>query len=301
MRSAVGRAPAAVLLSAPIAGLVAFAVLKWAGGGAGPDSRARGGTVELAVWQYLIAVSVMIWIVLAGLGLVMLRRLTAAAITVSRGATVRFAAFVYAVTVVPLLIGAAAGLRNPYIMEGQNWKIPLLHLVAGLANLPLLAVLKGIERTAADDRGWSATSADIARLRLLRRTTRLATAALGGVIALAVIATGALRQATAAAGLTPLPDSFGIVYGAAFTGVVAGVYLYVSSAVENRARSLLDQIAPLPDPSRASPPEFSTGRSFRGEVAEELELGVDPRADLQSLLAVLSPLIGALLTKVGGL
>lgn len=301
MRSAGGRAQAVVLLFVPIAGLGAFAVLKWTGGGEGPDPAARGGAVELAVWQYLIAVSVMIWVLLAGLGLLLLRRLTADGVTAGRGATVRFVAFVYAVTVVPLVIGAAAGLRNPYIMEGQNWKIPLLHLIAGIANLPLLAVLKGIETTAADDRGWSTTPTDVARLRLVRRTTRLAIAALGGVIALAVIATGALRQATAAAGLTPLPDTFGIVYGAAFTGVVAGVYLYVSSAVEQRARRLLDQIAPLPDPSTTTPQKFSAGRSFRAEVAEELELGADPRADLQSLLAVLAPLIGALLTKVGGL
>ncbi|NIK56083.1 hypothetical protein [Kribbella shirazensis] len=280
----------------------------WAGGGADPDPRARGGAVELAVWQYLIGVSAMMWVLLAGFGLVLLRRLTEDAAVrpvdgdaSGRRATVRFVGFVFAVIVVPLLIGAAAGLRNPYVMEGQNWKIPLLHLIAGCANLPVLVALKRIELTAADDRGWGTTPADIARLRLLRRTTRLATAGLGAVIALAVIATGALRQATAAAGLTPLPDTFGVVYGAAFTGVVAGVHLYVSSAVENRARRLLDQVAALPDPSAVSPQEFSAGRSLRGEVAEELELGVDPRADLQSLLAVLSPLIGALLTKVGGL
>lgn len=301
------------MVSLPLAGLAAFALLKWVTWGADPDVRARGGTAELGVWEYLISISVMLWVLLAGVGLSMMRQLAAevdawqvqdeksAPRHHRRRETIYFVFFVYALTAVPLVIGGAAGLRNPYILAGQNWKIPLLHALAGVAILPMLVVLKRIQQFAADGTGWSTTARDIARLRVLRRLMRVATAALGGVIALSVIASGALRQATAAAGLTPLPDSFVLVYGASFTGVVAAVYLYVFGAVEARGRRLLETAGPLPDPSAATAEAFSASRALRGDLARELELGGDPRSDLQGLLAVLSPLIGALLTRIGGL
>ncbi|WP_327638277.1 hypothetical protein OHB24_07865 [Kribbella sp. NBC_00482] len=306
MRSAGGRfdAPAAVMVSAPFAGLASFALLKWVNFGTDPDVNARGGTAELGIWQYLVSINVMIWVLLAGLGLVLLRQLTAEVDDwkpASRGETVRFVVFVLILTAVPLVIGGAAGMKNPYTIEGQNWKIPLLHAVAGVANVPLLVLLKRIHLVAVDDERWSTTARDIARLQLLRRTTRIATAALGGVIALAVVATGALRQATAAAGLTPLPEGFVVVYGASFTAVVAAVYLYVFSALETRGSRFLEAVAALPDPSVERAAAFTAGRSLRTELSQELELNRDPRKDLQSLLAVLSPLIGALLTKLGGL
>ncbi len=307
MRSAGGRfdAPAAVMVSAPFAGLASFALLKWVNFGTDPDTNARGGTAELGIWQYLVSINVMIWVLLAGLGLVLVRQLTAEADDLnpaSRGGeTVRFVVFVLILTAVPLVIGGAAGMKNPYTIEGQDWKIPLLHAVAGVANVPLLVLLKRIHLIAVDDERWSTTARDIARLQLLRRTTRIATAALGGVIALAVVATGALRQATAAAGLTPLPEGFVVVYGASFTAVVAAVYLYVFSALETRGSLFLEAVAALPDPSVERAAAFTAGRSLRTELSQELELNRDPRKDLQSLLAVLSPLIGALLTKLGGL
>lgn len=301
------------MLSAPLAGLASFALLRWLTWGADPDVRARGGTAELGIWESLIAVSVMVWVLLAGVGLLLQRRLTAEvgarpvrdAEPVPRDRrrteTIVFVLFVYALIAVPLVIGGAAGLRNPFILQGQNWKIPLLHALAAVANLPLLVVLKRVQMYAEDEQAWSTTARDIARLHLLRRTVRVATAALGGVIALAVIATGALRHATAAAGLTPLPDSFVLVYGASFTGVVAAVYFYAFSAVEARGRRLLDSAAALPDPSTASAEAFSASRAVRADLTQELQLGGDPRSDLQGLLAVLSPLIGALLTRIGGL
>ena len=114
-------------------------------------------------------------------------------------------------------------------------------------------------------------------------------------------AAGRLLWGTAAAGLTPLPEGFVVVYGASFTAVVAAVYLYVFSALETRGSLFLEAVAALPDPSVERAAAFTAGRSLRTELSQELELNRDPRKDLQSLLAVLSPLIGALLTKLGGL
>ena len=286
-----------VTLCAPLLGLAAFAVLEWVDWGANRDRRARGGADELAVWEFLVTASVVAWAVLAGLGLRLLHDV-GELVERRRRETVLFVLYVYVAIAIVLLAG---GLRNPFVMAGQDWKVPLLHVVAGIANLPLLLVLKRIQLQASDAAGWSTTARDLERLRFLRRCTQTATAALGLVIALAVIATGALREATAAAQLTPVPDTFVLVYGAWFTGVVAAVYLHVFGALEARGRWMLDQIAPLPDVVPASTETFLTTRALRHELAGELELGGDPRRNLEGLLAVLAPLVAALLTRLGGL
>ena len=293
-----GRVDAARALTvcAPLLGVGAFALLEWADWGASPDPRASGGGGELDVWKFLVAVSVVAWTVLAGVGLRLLREVRA----VDRRETALFVAFVLAAIALLLMAGGAAGLRNPFVMPGQDWKVPLLHVIAGLANVPLLVVLKRIQLLADDDASWSTTPADFARLRALRRTMHTAMASLGLVIALAVVATGALREATAAAGLPPVPDTFVLVYGAWFTGVVAAIYLYVFGALERRARAIRDGLAPLAAVQGAGE-AFVASRSLRSEIADELELGGDARQNLEGLLTVLAPLAGALLTRLGGI
>lgn len=299
-------APRAVMACAPLLGLAAFAVIRWVDWGDSREAQARGGDLELAAWQFLVSASVVVWALLAAVGLGLLKDVS------ERGGgptqrerswreTVVFVAFVYLVIVSMLVVGAIAGLRNPYVMDGQAWKILVLHLVAGVANVPLLVVLKRIQIDAADDTRWSITARDVERLRVLRGTMQAAIASLGVVIALAVIATGALRQATVAAGLTPVPDTFVLIYGAQFTGVVAAIYLYVFSALEARGRWMLQTAAPLPDPDPGSAEAFMASRRLRTELAQELELGGDPRRNLEGLIAVLAPLAGALLTRIGGL
>jgi hypothetical protein len=301
-----------VVLSAPLVGLGAFALLKWVGWGSERDTSAVGGANELAVWQFLLTAQVVVWAVLAGVGLRAVKELdvhtqvwlatTATAWRARwRRDTARFLVFSYSVVVVLLAAGLVAGLRNPYVMTGQVWKIPLLHVIAGVAAFPFFVVLKRVQLCAAEEIGWSTTARDIERIHLLRGYVRSATASLGAVIALAVIATGALRQAVEAATLTPLPDTFVLVYGAWFTGVLAAIYLHVFTALDGRARSLLEQAAPLPDPSLAAAEAFAASTKLRGELSAELELGGDPRKNLEGLIAVLSPLGGALLTRLGGL
>ncbi len=301
-----------VTLAAPLLGLGAFALLKWIGWGSERDGRAVGGARELAVWQFLITAQVVVWAVLAGAGLRTVKELdthvqpwlaeTGTAWRERwRKETARFLLFTYSVVVVLLVAGGIAGLRNPYVMTGQAWKIPLLHVVAGAAAFPFFVVLKRIQLCAAEEIGWSTTARDIERIHLLRRYLRSSTAALGAIIALAVIATGALRQATEAAALTPLPDTFVLVYGAWFTGVLSAIYLHVFTALDGRARSLLQAAAPLPDPNLEAAEAFAASTKVRGELSAELELGGDPRKNLEGLIAVLSPLGGALLTQLGGL
>jgi hypothetical protein len=253
-----------VLLSAAPLGLAVFAVVRWAGSrSVTPD--AAEPLVE--VWEFLIAASVVLWTALASVGLRMLETLP------RRGG-------VWSV-----------------VVAGQQWKNVLLHAVAAAAITPWLVALKRIQLVAADDRDWAIGGDAIERLRALRGNLKGATAALGGMVALAVILSGALREAVTAAGLDPTPDSYVLVYGAWLTAIVAAIYLHVFGAIERRARWILKDV-PVPHPASAA---FPAAVERRAQLAQELELGGDPRANLEGLVAVLAPLIGALLTRVGGL
>jgi hypothetical protein len=244
--------------------------------------------------------------VLAGAGL-RVRDLSAQLPALSSGGrrrqqreTAAFVIFTYAAIALLLGIGALADLRNPEVLDGQEWKNGLLHLVAGAAIFPFLVALDRIRICAGEDYGWSTRARDIERIRYLRRYLRTATASLGAIVALAVISTGALRSAVEAAGKDALPDTFVIVYGAWFTGILAAIYLYAFGALEARARKILDATAPLPDPDLPSADAFKAMVELRRELTKELELGGDPRKNMEGLVAVLSPLAGALLSGLGG-
>jgi hypothetical protein len=303
-----------VIAGAPFLALGVFALLEWADWGRPPDAKAEGGEKELAVWEGLITAQVAVWAVLAGVGLRAMRELDAHAEAWFvesteawrarwRRETTWFLLFSYGVMVV-LFVPSALGaeeLRNPSILTGQEWKVPLLFVVAGVANFPFLFVLKRIQLCAVEKGEWSTSARDIERIQVLRRQLRSATASLGTVIALFVIASGALSDAVEAAGLKPLPDSAILVAGAWFTGVLAAIYLYVFTSLDGRARRFLECAAPLPDPNPAAAEAFVASMTLRRELSAELELGGDARKNLEGLIAVFSPLAAALLSRFGGL
>ena len=287
-------------------------LLRYADWGAPRDPRASGGVPELGVWQVLIAAQVVVWMLIASTGLRALAELdeeidglpsarTAARRARWRRETAAFLCFTYGVLVLFLVLGGIAGMRNPNVMVGQGWKTPLLHVIAGVATLPFFLVLKRVQLCATEDSFWSPRGEDIERMRLLRRHLRSATASLGAIIALAVVSTGALRQAVEAASLPALPETFVIVYGAGFTAVLAGVYLYVFGALDRRARDLVRKAVRVPDPDPAAAQEFSARIALRRALVEELELGGDAKTNLEGLVVVLSPLVAAMLTRIGGL
>ena len=91
-----------------------------------------------------------------------------------RRETTWFLLFSYGVMVV-LFVPSALGaeeLRNPSILTGQEWKVPLLFVVAGVENFPILFVLKRIQLCAVEEGGWSTSAGDIERIQVLRRQLR---------------------------------------------------------------------------------------------------------------------------------
>jgi len=295
-------APAAALL---LVGVAAFALLKWVPLGSERDPRARGGKDELAIWQLLIAGEVVVWALFAAMGFRMLKalraRLPAALLHARWRETAEFLFLVYGAVALLLTLGRVANLASPTVLQGQQWKNAVLHLVAGVAIFPFLVVLKRIQLCADEDASWSATTCDIELHRLLRGYLRSATMCLGAIIALAVVATGALRNAVEVAKLDPLPETFVVLYGAWFTAILGAIYLYVFGALEKRGRRIVDGAAPLKRGDLASAQDDDATNRVRKGVTEELELGGDPRKNLEGLVAVFAPLIGALLSQLGGL
>lgn len=294
----------AVTLAAPLLGLGVFLLLQWRA------TPLRLGKPELAIWKLLIIAQVVGWGMLVGVGIRSLGDIEG--LVEERGVgslsawqarhrteTASFLALIYVVIGLFLVLGGVAGMRNPQIMYGQTWKIALLHILGGVGAAPLFVAMKRIQLSAIDDRLWSATRRDIEHMRVLRRHLRTVTAALGMTVAFAVISSGALRAAVDAAGRGALPASFIVIYGAWFTGVLAAVYLHAFTALERRGHSIMEKAAPLPDPDPASAEVFAKTAGLRSVLSQELELGGDPRKNLEGLIAVLSPLIGGLLSLAG--
>jgi hypothetical protein len=305
--------PRAVIAAAPFIAFGMFALLEWADWGSARDAGAKDGQKELAVWKGLVTAQVVVWIVLAGIGLRMLRQLDAHAdawfVESGRGwrvlwrwETLGFVLFIFAVIAAVFLPGAiVSGLNSPSVLTGQEWKSGLIFGAGFVALVPFLVVLKRVQLSAAEEGGWSTSARDVERIRVLRRHLRSATAFLGTVIALFVISSGALSEAVKAAQLPPLPDSVILVTGGVFTGTLAAIYLYVFTAVDGRARGILERAAPLADPMPSEADEFSASIQLRRDLGTELELGGDARKNLEGLIAVFSPLLAALLTRFAGL
>ncbi|MDQ4137240.1 MAG: hypothetical protein M3116_00125 [Actinomycetota bacterium] len=201
----------------------------------------------------------------------------------------------------PLVVAAATGIRSDDVVRYQQLKNGLLHVAGGMLAVPLLVAIKHIQVFASRESAWPETADTIATVRRLRRSLHVATAALGGIVASAVVSTGALRDAVAAAGLRPTPDTFVLVYGAWYTAVLGAVYVYAFTAIEERARWFLERTAPLPQPRPDAAEAFSSSFTLRQQLTQELELGRSAFANLQGLVVILSPLIGAVLTRLGGL
>jgi hypothetical protein len=90
-----------------------------------------------------------------------------------------------------------------------------------------------------------------------------------------------------------------LVYGASFTAILAGIYLYIFGALEERAR-IVNDVAPLREAKLQSRDEWEPKAQLRDALSERLELGSDSKKNLEGLVAILSPLIGALLSRLAG-
>lgn len=128
---------------------------------------------------------------------------------------------------------------------------------------------------------------------------------LGAVVGLAVLATAALRQVVleyAASGHpnADFPADYPILYGLILSLVLALIYLPTYLALLDAGSDLRRRAAPLPEPDD---PGFEAAVAKRQTLTDLLGLDVSASTSFRAGVAILSPLLGALvslLPKLGG-
>jgi len=188
-----------------------------------------------------------------------------------------------AVWVTAMLYGVAFQLSFGSATGRTDWRAGLLVLTVGVGTLPAMATITGVGPAADSLKGSSGDQVD--QLIRLRRLLQGPVAALGGIVALLVVAaaTGASMSGRAS-------PATSILFGAFMSALVAVVYLPSAGKLRRRGVDLVADALP------------ATGRN--GDALADLvekrskldaALGNDKTAftDLQANLVVLGPLIAS--------
>jgi len=169
------------------------------------------------------------------------------------------------------------------LVTGGSLRGPLLVSFAGLATLPLVAGLGVLHEHAQTLEG--STGERVETVLRLRRLLAGILAALGSQVTLATLALGAARQIDA-----DQPNAVVLVFGAAWSGIIAIAYAPAAGAVRTAARELCRTIVPLAEIQARDLPA-RTEQRHRLEQAFGVDRGL--LADIQSGILVLSPLLAS--------
>jgi len=166
-------------------------------------------------------------------------------------------------------------------------------LVASLCITPGLFAFMGLRLIGRSDKCWGESGN--CRLRLLvrvRMEIRRLLSLLGALLTLLVITTGMRRRALLAFDEhLPIPPETVLLYGLVFAAMLGLFFLGANNAVDTRARQLLDEFAPLPDPAD---PTISERIARRNDLAGLIGLG-DSWRTFENLVVVAAPLLTALI------
>jgi hypothetical protein len=195
-----------------------------------------------------------------------------------------------------LFVGADTAAPSLDREVGQQTR-PITVLVA-LCQLPGLLGFVAVRHVSREDALWAETG--VCRLRLvlrLRTELRRLLTLLGALLTLLVVTTGMRRQAFAA--LSPddaLPAEAVLLYGLVFATLLGGFYLVAAGALDDRARSLLDEYAPLPDPAAD---DLTTPLGRRDALGGVVGVGGSWRT-FETTVVIAAPLITALIGSALG-
>lgn len=249
---------------------------------------------EAKLWMVLLALQPAFWAAVTGYVWTMARHY----LPRRRQDLERIAASVAVICVLligqPLVYRLAEGKVNP--LWGWSWKLPAL-TVAGLflVGLPSLLGILGVQAFAARNLGASIQDSDIEGFIELRDDLNRFLALLGATIGLAVLATGALRNAVRA--FNPgadLPAETVLEYGGFLTLLLAFAYApanYTLIRFGLRIREVL-----LPERPPPKDPGFGEWYATRKNLTELLQLEIGTFQRLQTAVLILSPLLSAALS-----
>ena len=255
--------------------------------------RAEDGTFGL--WAAAIAAQTMVWVLaFPAIRAISRRRRTPEAAR-SREivwATAALALVGLAVAILPPLTGDL-----PETIPNRGLKTFLLNLAAfTLAVYAARAMWFAVAELRALG---SSSAADLDALllhRRLRGEIGLLLRILGALVTLAVIASAALRAFTASVDAEgALPAQAVVLYGVTLSLVLALIYVPAHETMLASGGALRDRIAPLLQPDD---PGFEGRLGLRDRIDSFLGLDVGASVSLRAGIAILSPLLGSLVSLV---
>lgn len=264
--------------------------------GFGPEKFAESGQFRL--WLFLIAAQTALWaIAAASLTILANQETLEGAWPDRRGAVV---AYVVAAAV-PLfgfvaIVAVLGGVKNP--LPDHTWKLVGLYTLGTIVALIGVAVFALIS-VCLQDEGARGTAAAIARYVELRRLLQRVLTIEGAILAAAVLAAGALRNAIVAYPhyRSAYPREYVFIVGAYFTLILALLYAPVYAKLLQVGRANLDAACPLVEPTS---PEWLAAYEKREKLGQYLQLEVTTGSSFQAGIAILAPLTSALVALLLG-
>lgn len=255
-------------------------------------------TSEFTVWLLLSGVQTAFWCLIA-LPLWQWSLSLRSAIPAGRPRHLALASAVTWIVLIVLPIIAFSGregTRSP--LAGSVLRSSLLYGLGLLVAAPAVLGFASV-RVAARYQSWRdlPQHSAIAQYRYLRDRLRGFLTILGGMVTFSVIVAAARYQAENAfnekyrPGVGSTPTEVLLMLGALFVGVLTLLYMPVRAALHQLGDDLLDRHCPIPP---VEDDEFLPGLERRRQFATLLDLGPSARADLESAILVLSPLLGGI-------
>ena len=284
------------VLAAFILGAFAAGVLLFFDAAAGGSSWAEAGTrflrrPETIVWLTLLAAQAGLWVVGWAVALRLLDQLDGRSRAVSITGFALVGMLVVAVIVVPAVTTPTA---TPLPLHRP--KIITFIVLGALAAAPWIEAIwrvGTIAKTVPTEEADPTRPHPVDRYLRLREQLGHAVVVLGVIVAGITLTTGALRLAILADNpKAEFPISSVLVYGGFFSLLLALIYLPVQLRVIALGNRLRDAMAPIT--VGATLEDFKR----RGEVEAVLGLTTGPIASMQAGLAVLAPLLTALLGQL---
>jgi hypothetical protein len=181
----------------------------------------------------------------------------------------------------------------------STWRGVALLTFTILGGVPAVAVMDGVRRAAGNESALGAKGGEqVAVLVRLRQLLQRLLAAVGSLVALSTLATGALlaarRSLPAGSGhnvSTELPPQSVLVFGGWGSLLVALFYVPAATAIQRRGQRLCDELFPLDEAEDAS--AILSLADDRHKLEQLLGVDRGVLADLQTGLAILGPLLAS--------
>jgi hypothetical protein len=252
-----------------------------------------------AVWAVVIGAQTAYWAVVSGplwANLTFVWKRTPP----GHASTLALAAALILILVVFPLVSIVA--RNPWPLWGHSGKIRVLTIIGGLAvGVPALMGIALIQRQVNDQEAGPVDKDDVPAALEARSQILWFLSVAGAVIGLAVLAAGALRNATVPPGFVKedrFPAEAVLLYGAFFTGLLLLVYVPAHRALRRLGARIRDHYFPLSEMPAPDDDGFRGWLDKRANLETVLQLNVTPSQQLLASLFILAPLLSAVLTSL---